>query len=95
MRWRLKKNYNVHGLVDQLPLSERHKGEYDIPICTQYGDDQEDNFFAELSSEQDDNPDEEEGEFDLEPLPAKIKCFQDAISSLEDVETFLDSKGQP
>ena len=39
------------------------------------------------------DPDEEEGHFDLEPPPPRITRFQDAISSLEAVQTFLDSKG--
>ena len=30
--------------------------------------------------------------FDFEPTPPKIKNFGDAIQSLEDVQTFLDSK---
>ena len=37
----------------------------------------------------------EEGQFDLEPPPAKITRFQDAISSLEAVQIFLDSRGYP
>ena len=37
--------------------------------------------------------DEEEGQFDLEPPPPKITRYQDAIASLEAVQTFLDSKG--
>ena len=65
----------------------------------QYDDDWEDRFFAELGSSQADSdsfvqedPDEE-GQFDLEPLPPKITRFQDAIFSLEAVQTFLDSRG--
>ena len=37
--------------------------------------------------------DEEEGQFDLEPPPPKIARYQDAIASLEAVQAFLDSKG--
>ena len=37
--------------------------------------------------------DEEERQFDLEPPPPKITRYQDAIASLEAVQTFLDSKG--
>ena len=73
--------------------------EDDIPICIHYDDDWEDRFFAEPgisqanyeSLAQDDHKKEEQ--FDLEPPPQKITKFQDAISSLEVVQTFLDSKG--
>ena len=42
-----------------------------------------------------DDPNEQEVEeqFDLEPPPPKITRFEDAMSSLEDVQVFLDSKG--
>ena len=33
------------------------------------------------------------GQFDLEPPPPKITRFQDAISSLEEVQSFLDWRG--
>ena len=64
----------------------------------QYDDDWENHFFAELCFSQEnsliqEDPDEEEGHFDLEPPPPKITRFQDAISLLEAVQTFLDSKG--
>ena len=91
----------LHGLIDQIPLSETTcmvdeyiNGE-DVPICMQYYDDWEDCFFAELGSSQpdsDNDSDEEEEYFDLEPPPTKITRFQDAISSLE-AQAFLDSKG--
>ena len=97
----------LHGLVDQIspsatncPVEEYIIGEDDVPTCMQYDDDWDNNFFAELGSSQEDSdslvqedPDEEEGHFDLEPPPPKITRFQDAISSLEAVQTFLDSKG--
>ena len=31
--------------------------------------------------------------YDLEPLPPKLKTYQEAVSAIEDVQTFLDSKG--
>ena len=67
-------------------------------IFAVYGDDWEDCFFAKLcssqaDSERDDDP--EEGQFDLESPPAKITRFQYAISSLEAVQIFLDSRGYP
>ena len=36
---------------------------------------------------------EEDEQFDLDPPPPIITKYQDAISSLEDVRAFLDSKG--
>ena len=55
-----------------------------------------DNFFAELgsASDQDDQEVPDDGkQFDLELPPPKITKFQDAISSLEDVQSFPDYKG--
>ena len=79
----------LHGLVDQIspsatncPVKEYVNGEDDVPTCMQYDDDWENHFFAELGSSQEDSdslvqedPDEEEGHFDLEPLPPKITRF--------------------
>ena len=76
----------LHGLVDQIspsatncPVEEYINGEDDVPTCMQYDDDWESHFFAELGSSQEDSdslvqedPDEEEGHFDLEPPPPKI-----------------------
>ena len=45
-------------------------------------------LLSQADSNQED-PDEEEEQFDL----AKITWFQDATSSLETVQTFVDSKG--
>ena len=81
------------------PVEEYINGEDDIPICIHYDDDREDRFFAEVGTSQanseylaqDDH--EEEEWFDLGPPPQKITKFQDAISSLEAVQSFLDSKG--
>ena len=65
----------------------------------QHDDNWEESFFAELGSashslDQDDQENPDDGEqFDVEPPPPKIIRFQDAISSLEDVQSFLDYKG--
>ena len=97
----------LSSLVDQVSRSgtnctveEYVNGEDDVPVCMQYGVDWEDRFFAELGPSQSDsdslvqeNCDEQEGQFDLEPPPLKITRFQDAISSLEAVQEFLDSRG--
>ena len=95
MFWNLREELN--NLVDQIEsnclVEEYINGEDDVPICMQYDDDWEDHFFSELSSSQPESDlDEEEGQFDLEGSP-KITKFQDAISSLEIVQTFLDSRG--
>ena len=52
-------------------------------------------FFASLDLDQPALEPEESDDvlFDFEPLPPKIKNFGEAIQSLEDVQTFLDSKG--
>ena len=66
----------------------------------QYNNNWEDHFFANLGSSPSfsdslvqEDPDDEEGQFDLEPPPPKITRFQDAISSLEEVQSFLDWRG--
>ena len=67
--------------------------------CSIYNNNWEDHFFANLGSSQSfsdslvqEDPDDE-GQFDLEPPPPKITLFQDAISSLEEVQSFLERRG--
>ena len=97
---------DLHSLIDQVslpatgcPVEEYINGEDEVPTCVHYGDNWENSFFAELGSFQEDtdtvtqDPDEEEEHFDLEPPPPKITRYQDAISSLEAVQIFLDSEG--
>ena len=74
-------------------LSKYISGEDDVPTCIQYDDDWENQFFTRLGSSQEDSEslpqedlDEEEGKFDLEPAPPKITRYQDAIASLEAVQ---------
>ena len=74
-------------------LSKYISGEDDVPTCIQYDDDWENQFFTQLGSSQEDSEslpqedlDEEEGQFDLEPPPPKITRYQDAIASLEAVQ---------
>ena len=97
----------LHELYNQIfpsntncPLEVYINKEGDVPICMEYNSNWEDSFFAEFGStshslNQDDQEDPDDGEqFDLEPPPLKKKTrFQDAISSLEDVQSFLDYKG--
>ena len=66
--------------------------------CSIYNNNWEDHFFANLGSSQSfsdslvqEDPDDE-GQFDLEPPPPKITLFQDAISSLEEVQSFLERR---
>ena len=91
----------VGHIPDSCTVDEYINGEKDVHICMQYDEDWESDFFSELldSSHADslapDDPNEQEVEeqFDLEPPPPKITRFEDAMSSLEDVQVFLDSKG--
>ena len=97
----------LQSLVDQISHTETCcevddyiNGEDDMPVCMEYDNDWEDNFFAGLNLNSDtslpedpslqENPNEEEEEFDLEPPPQKITKYQDAIAALEDS---FDSKG--
>ena len=97
----------LHALFDQTspsqtncPVEEYNNGKDDVPTYMQYDDDWEDHFFAELGSSQTDSgslvqedPEDEEGQFDLEPSHPKITRFQVATSSLEAVQCFLYNKG--
>lgn len=58
----------------------------------------EDSFWLGSTSnslDQDDqeDPDDAGKQFNLEPPPPKVTQFQDAISSLEEVQSFLDRRG--
>ena len=95
----------LHELIDRIspsdtncPVEEYIDGEGDAPTCMQYNNNWEDHFFTNLGSLQavsdslvQEDPDD--GQFDLEPTPPKITLFQDAISSLEEVQSFLDWRG--
>ena len=94
----------LHELLDRIspsdtncPVEEYIDGEGDVPTCMQYNNNWEDQ--TNLGSSQavsdslaQEDPDDE-GQFDLEPPPPKITRFQDAISSLEEVQSFLDWRG--
>ena len=72
-------------------VSEYVNGDNDLSTCSEQDNE---NFFASITSESDQQSVEEEPDdstFDLEPSPVKIKNFGDAIRSLEDVQSFLDS----
>ena len=66
-------------------VDEYINGEDDMPVCMEYDNDWEDHFFAGLNPNSDtslpedlslqENPNEEEEEFDLEPPPQKIRCL--------------------
>ena len=75
------------------PVEKYVNRENDVPTYMQYEDDWEDHFFTELGPSQvdSDSPiqedlEDEDGHFDLEPPPPKITKFQDAISSIEAVQ---------
>ena len=96
----------LHELLDRIspwdtnyPFEEYIDGEGDVPTCMQYNNNWENHFFTNLGSSQSfsdslvqEDPDDE-GQFDLEPPPPKITLFQDAISSLEEVQSFLERRG--
>ena len=76
-------------------VSEYVNGDDDLPTCSEQDDETwEEAFFASIGSDQPPLEQEEhdDGTFDLELPPLKIKNFGEAIHSLEDVQAFLDSK---
>ena len=73
-------------------------GDNELSTCAEQDSESwEEEFFACIASESDQAPTAEEesddSTFDLEPPPLNIKNFGDAIRSLKDVRSFLDSKG--
>ena len=76
-------------------------GDDSLPVCDDSGDhdDWDDRFLAELSqlqaqhAEETVQDDDDDESFDMEPPPLKLKTYQEAISALEDVQSFLDTKG--
>ena len=63
-------------------MEEYISGEDDVPTCTQYDNDWENQFFTQLGSSQEDSEslpqedlDEKEGQFDLEPPRPDIKML--------------------
>ena len=81
------------------PVDKYINREGNAPLCRQYDDNWEESFFAELGStshslDQDDQEDADDGEqFDPELPLSKITRFQEAISSLKDVQPFFGYKG--
>ena len=78
--------------------SEYVSGNNELSTCAgQDCESWEEEFFASIADQPPETVEEEEepddSTFDLEPPPLKIKNFGDAICSLEDVRSFLDSKG--
>ena len=89
----------LRALVGDLPdstCSEYVTGDNSLPVCDDAGDDRDDRFLASISQEQaetEEAEDEEDELYDLEPHPPKLKAYQEAVSAIEDMQTFLDSKG--
>ena len=83
------------GALDACSVEEYVTGDRDLAVCIDLNDDKwEENFMDNLAqeeaTEQDSDVDEE---FDVLPPSPKIKSYKEAIQSLEDVQTFLESRG--
>ena len=81
-------------------LKEYMEGDNELQVCVDKGsDDWEACFFEQLGDEDqqqggDNEIDEDdEIEMDVEPPPAKVKSFKEAILVLEDVNQFLENRG--
>ena len=91
----------LRALIGDLPDStcspeEYVTGDNSLSVCDDAGDDWDDRFLASTSQEQaetEEAEDEDDELYDLEPHPPKLKTYQEAVSAIEDVQTFLDSKG--
>ena len=66
-------------------------------MCDDAGDDWDEHFLVGLSRNQADTEepeDQEDDSYDLEPPSPKIKTYKEAVSAIEDIQAFLDFKGQ-
>ena len=73
-------------------LKEYMEGDNELQVCVDKGsDDWEACFFEQLGDNEIDEDDEIE--MDVEPPPAKVKSFKEAILALEDVNQFLENRG--
>ena len=87
--------------IDHCPLEEYVNGENEVPVCLDASSEsREEEFFVSLGREDkdddddDDDEDQESEELSQEPPPqSKLKTYKEAISSLEDVQLFLENQG--
>ena len=83
---------------DICTVEEYINGEDSVPVCSEFDNDTWDvTFLEEIGGEPSQISDNKEGEDDeiLEIPAPKIKSFKEAISALEDVRNFLDSRSCP
>ena len=66
-------------------------------MCDNTGDHWDDHFLASISQDQAETEEAEDKEMSCMILnhlhQLKLKTYQEAVSAIEDVQTFLDSKG--
>ena len=80
------------------PASEYINGDEDVPVCAEFEDETwEESFFQSLMDEDgqelpDDRDESDTEDFDLLPPPPKLRNFQEAIQSLDDVKKFLEHR---
>ena len=92
----MKKNNNEWS--DSCTLEEYVNGEDSIPVCMEFDSDRWDESFYHIlgvmhMTRKIANEEQDESMADIEPPPLKIKTFQEAIQSLENVQHFLESQG--
>ena len=78
--------------IDHCPLDEYVNGENEVPVCLDaFSESWEEEFFVSLGRE--DKDDDEDQESQEPPPQSKLKTYKEAISSLEDVQLFLENQG--
>ena len=83
---------------DSCPASEYINGDEDVPVCAEFEDETwEESFFQSLMDEDgqelpDDRDESDTEDFDLLPPPPKLRNFQEAIQSLDDVKKILEHR---
>ena len=86
------------GLINVMPQNscspqEYVNGEDTIPVCNDMDDATwEEDFLGWLGQEESEPEEEDREEEEQQPVP-KLKTFKEAISALEDVQSFLEDRG--
>ena len=86
--------------TDHCPLEEYVNGENEVPVCLDASSELwEEEFFVSLGREDKDDDDADEDQESEEPSQepppqSKLNIYKEAISSLEDIQLFLDKKSR-
>ncbi len=90
---------SIDELITQMGTNSCSANEYingdnTLPVCIEFDDDTWNESFLEslCATVEDEEADGEEEDLDLQPPPPKLRSYREAIQSLDDVKTFLESR---